>query len=65
MEKTNFKSRKLQLALLFFIVGTAFCWFGKITSAEWVSLTQWLGGLYILGNVGASVATKLGIGGKK
>ena len=63
--ETNLKSRKFQLLLMFFIVGTAFCWFDKITSAEWVSLTQWLGATYIVGNVGATMAVKLGLGGKK
>jgi hypothetical protein len=34
-------SRKVAMFIPVFLVSVAFVWFGKMTSAEWVTLVQW------------------------
>lgn len=35
------QSRKVAMFVPVFITACVFCWFGKITSAEWVELIKW------------------------
>jgi hypothetical protein len=52
-------SRKFVLAVVAFSAGIGVLAFGAIDGLTWVSYSQWVVGLYMAGNVGATVATKM------
>lgn len=56
--KSWLSSRKFQLAVAAFLAGVAFFAARYMTAGEWVEYTRWIVGLYMVGNVGATVATK-------
>ncbi len=55
----RYASRKFILACVAFLSGLLLLVFGKITPQQWVDFTQWIVGLYMLGNVGDTVAEGL------
>lgn len=50
--KPEYQSRKLILFIVVWGYSAFALWFGKMTELTWVGLTEWLFGLYIVGNLG-------------
>ena len=57
---SRYYSRKFQLAVAAFLGGIGFFIAGKLSAPEWITYTQWIVGLYMVGNVGDTAAEKLG-----
>lgn len=55
----RYASRKFLLACAAFLAGLVLLALGKITSQQWVDFTQWIVGLYMVGNIGDTVAEGL------
>ncbi|MEO5811535.1 MAG: hypothetical protein ABIU96_03865 [Rhodanobacter sp.] len=53
-----FLHSKFKLTLGAFVTALGLLLLGKIDSAQWVSFTTWVIGLYFAANVGDSVVTK-------
>lgn len=56
----RYLSRKFGLACAAFLAGLALFIAQRLTAAEWIGFTQWIDGLYMAGNVGDTVATRMG-----
>ena len=51
MTADKFKSRKLLVSLLLFVVATVLLWYAKIGSDHWVDMVKWVFWGYCVGNV--------------
>lgn len=57
MNLERYASRKFLIACAAFAAGVAFFALGRLTADQWVSLTTWVLGLYMAGNVGDTAVT--------
>jgi hypothetical protein len=59
MSDQRFRSRKFMLAMLSFVMSSAWLALGMIDALQWVDITKWVLGLYLAGNVGDTAAERL------
>ena len=50
MDIKKWDSRKLWVALLVFATAVVLLWFGKISSTDFVNITNWAFASYVIGN---------------
>lgn len=60
----RFASRKWRLSLLALVLCVLARALNWVDGAQFVSLVEWVVGLYMAGNVGSAVAEKISIGAK-
>lgn len=54
----RYMSRKFALSAAAFLAGVGFFLAGKLDSAEWMTFTQWVLGLYLGANVADGAASR-------
>lgn len=59
MTDTRYASRKFIIAAVLVLYGMACNAFGVEASPQWLSFLTWITGLYITGNVGMALVTKV------
>ena len=56
--RQQFTSRKLYIACILLGIATAAMWIGKATFDQWISITEWIFGIYTVGNVSDKAVEK-------
>lgn len=56
----RFLSRKFQLVAAAFLAGVVFFSLDMMSADQWITYVQWIVGLYMVGNVGDTLAEKAG-----